>query len=145
MKVSFCIRYETTPGENVFIAGSWDKWKKFIPMAWSKGGLWTCSITLEGEKINENVCMIEYKYVVVNGPNVTWESSDNRTVKLPNTDNSFVIFMDTWNYPLCTKVVVPSRLAFEREKVKLLRRRNLLRRVLFVTQCTSNVRNSFAL
>lgn len=144
MKISFCIRYETKPGENVFIAGSWDEWKKFIPMAWSKGGLWACSTTLEGDELNGSVCTMEYKYVVMDGPNVTWESSDNRVVKLSNADSSFVILMDTWNYPLCTKVIVTSKLTFEKEENKLLQRRNL-RRALFVTQRTSNMRNSSAL
>lgn len=124
----FCVKYETKVGENVCLVGSmWNDWKDFVPMAWSEGGLWSCTLTLPERDFSDGGVTLEYKYVVVGGPSLIWESSDNRRVgpilHSPHAFHfSFEVFVDVWSYPLCTKVITSNGLALsmlrERERAK---------------------------
>ena len=74
MKVVFFVRYETNFGESLFLSGSlWENWKNLIPMTWSEGGMWCCTVTLEPGDIK---IPLEYKYVMVNDGKNRDETND---------------------------------------------------------------------
>lgn len=141
MKIVFCVKYETRVGENVCVVGSmWNSWKDFVPMSWSKGGLWSCIVTLSERDFIEKGVSLEYKYVVVSGSNLVWESSDNRKVgpilrSSCASPFSFVVLMDVWSYPLCTKAITSNGLVLsmlrERERPK----RKMCGRPSSITRC----------
>jgi phosphoglucan,water dikinase len=75
-------------GDHVAMFGSAKEigsWKKKSPLNWSENG-WVCELELDGGQV------LEYKFVIVkNDGSLSWESGDNRVLKVPNSGNFSVV------------------------------------------------------
>ncbi|KAL0856219.1 hypothetical protein Bca101_061372 [Brassica carinata] len=75
-------------GENVAMFGSAKEigsWKEKSPLAWSENG-WVCELELNGGEA------LEFKFVVVKKDgSLSWESGDNRVLRLPKSGSFSVV------------------------------------------------------
>ncbi|KAJ4870584.1 hypothetical protein Rs2_47806 [Raphanus sativus] len=75
-------------GEHVAMFGSAEEigsWKEKSPLAWSEKG-WVCELELNGGEA------LEFKFVVVKKDgSLSWESGDNRVLRLPNSGSFSVV------------------------------------------------------
>jgi hypothetical protein len=78
-KIRFSIRYETSPGQNIYIFGNLDElgnWKKnTFKLKWSEGHIWKGTLEL-----NKEIKSFEYKFVCLaeNQSYKRWEEGFNR-------------------------------------------------------------------
>jgi len=77
--IKFRIKYQTTPGQNIFIIGNIDQlgnWKKNIfKLKWTEGHIWKGKLVL-----NEKISNFEYKFVCLSDDQSfkRWEEGCNR-------------------------------------------------------------------
>lgn len=88
MKLSVRLDRQVKFGEHVAMFGSAEEigsWKEKSPLAWSEKG-WVCELELNGGEA------LEFKFVVVKKDgSLSWESGDNRVLKLPNSGSFSVV------------------------------------------------------
>ncbi|XP_010424348.1 PREDICTED: phosphoglucan, water dikinase, chloroplastic-like [Camelina sativa] len=88
VKLNVRLDHQVQFGEHVAMFGSAKEigsWKKKSPLNWTDKG-WVCEIELDGGQV------LEYKFVIVkNDGSLSWESGDNRVLKLPNSGNFSVV------------------------------------------------------
>jgi len=93
VEVSFNVRATTTFGENIYLVGSVDALKDWLPdnalsLNPAHYPIWSINVTLPGET------QIQYKYIRKFLGRVTWESGPNRVLTTPGSGN--VILNDNW-------------------------------------------------
>ncbi|CAA7017203.1 unnamed protein product [Microthlaspi erraticum] len=88
VKLNVRLNHQVSFGEHVAMFGSAKEigsWKKKSPLNWTENG-WVCELELSGGQV------LEYKFVIVKSDgSLSWESGDNRFLKLPNSGNFSVV------------------------------------------------------
>ncbi|ESQ32164.1 hypothetical protein EUTSA_v10003634mg [Eutrema salsugineum] len=88
VKLNVRLNHQVNFGEHVAMFGSAKEigsWKKKSPLTWTENG-WVCELELSGGQV------LEYKFVIVhNDGSLSWESGDNRVLKLPNSGSFSVV------------------------------------------------------
>ena len=88
MKLNVRLDRQVKFGEHVAMFGSAKEigsWKEKSPLAWSEKG-WVCELELSGGEA------LEFKFVVVKKDgSLSWESGDNRVLKLPDSGSFSVV------------------------------------------------------
>lgn len=88
MKLNVRLNHQVKFGEHVAMFGSAKEigsWKKKSPLNWTENG-WVCELELSGGQV------LEYKFVIVKSDgSLSWESGDNRFLKLPNSGSFSVV------------------------------------------------------
>ena len=102
LAIHFHIHYVTVPGQQLRVVGSleqigsWDPYKG-ASMTWVDGHYHFAEIQVPVDAKSRSLTF-EYKYVVQNNGNITWEQSNNRVFKLDHLDGDFnqIIIRDVW-------------------------------------------------
>jgi protein-tyrosine phosphatase len=99
----FQIKYETFPGEEIYIYGDcpdFGNWKKpNFKLYWSKGHIWKADY-----KISKSVRYIKFKFVCHSKNSDKWEEGENRLLSpnnlngLPKTSDGKYILDCVWNH-----------------------------------------------
>ncbi|VYS67987.1 unnamed protein product [Arabidopsis thaliana] len=88
VRLNVRLDHQVNFGDHVAMFGSAKEigsWKKKSPLNWSENG-WVCELELDGGQV------LEYKFVIVkNDGSLSWESGDNRVLKVPNSGNFSVV------------------------------------------------------
>ncbi|CAN8255844.1 unnamed protein product [Cochlearia groenlandica] len=88
VKLNVRLNHQVNFGEHVAMFGSAKEigsWKKKSPLTWTENG-WVSEIELNGDQI------LEYKFVIVHSDgSLSWESGDNRFLKLPDSGSYSVV------------------------------------------------------
>uniref|UniRef100_A0A1J3K4Y7 Phosphoglucan, water dikinase, chloroplastic n=1 Tax=Noccaea caerulescens TaxID=107243 RepID=A0A1J3K4Y7_NOCCA len=88
VKLNVRLNHQVNFGEHVAMFGSAKEigsWKKKSPLNWTENG-WVCELELSGGQV------LEYKFVIVKSDgSLSWESGDNRFLKLPNSGSFSVV------------------------------------------------------
>ncbi|KFK26410.1 hypothetical protein AALP_AA8G245000 [Arabis alpina] len=88
VKLKVRLDHQVNFGEHVAMFGSAKEigsWKKKSPLNWTENG-WVCDLELSGGQV------LEYKFVIVqNDGSLSWESGDNRVLRLPNSGSFSVV------------------------------------------------------
>ncbi|VVB15179.1 unnamed protein product [Arabis nemorensis] len=88
VKLNVRLDHQVKFGEHVAMFGSAKEigsWKKKSPLNWTENG-WVCELELSGGQV------LEYKFVIVQKDgSLSWESGDNRVLRLPNSGSFSVV------------------------------------------------------